>query len=109
MAEIVSARFYTRVAEVGTPQGCWKKCVRVTDCAGRWDWPEYWDSAGAESLWSTFKHEYYYRHTFAAASELVAAVDRWMHFYNTRRRHSTIGMLSPVVFEQSQYPALLAA
>lgn len=83
--------------------------MRVTDCAGRWDWPEYWDSAGAESLWSTFKHEYYYRHTFAAASELVAAVDRWMHFYNTRRRHSTIGMLSPVVFEQSQYPALLAA
>ena len=42
-----------------------------------------WDNAGAESLRSTFKHEYYNRHTFAAASELVAAVGRWMHFYNT--------------------------
>ena len=28
-------------------------------------------------------------------SELVAAVDNWMNFYNTRRKHSAIGMLSP--------------
>jgi transposase InsO family protein len=41
-----------------------------------------WDNSGAESLWSTFKHEYYYRHTFATKAELVAAVDKWMYFYN---------------------------
>ena len=33
-------------------------------------------NSGAESLWSTFKHEQYYRHTFAARAELVAAVDK---------------------------------
>jgi hypothetical protein len=33
---------------------------------------------GAESLWSTFKHEYYYRQALAMRSELVAAVDKWM-------------------------------
>jgi transposase InsO family protein len=22
-----------------------------------------WDNSGAESVWSTYKHEYYYRHT----------------------------------------------
>ncbi|MGB8404230.1 MAG: IS3 family transposase [Mycobacterium sp.] len=60
-----------------------------------------WDNSGAESLWSTFKHEYYYRHTFATTAEIVAAVDKWMHFYNTKRRHSTIGMLSPIAYEQS--------
>ena len=60
-----------------------------------------WDNAGAESLWSTFKHEYYYRHTFATKAELVAAVDNWMKFYNSRRRHSTIGMLSPDEYERS--------
>lgn len=60
-----------------------------------------WDNAGAESLWSTFKHEYYYRHAFASKSELVAAVDKWIHFYNNERRHSVIGMVSPISYEQT--------
>ncbi|RJQ83953.1 integrase core domain-containing protein, partial [Amycolatopsis panacis] len=34
-------------------------------------------------------------------SELVAAVDNWVKFYNSVRRHSSIGMLSPDTFEQS--------
>ncbi|MGY4646633.1 integrase core domain-containing protein [Mycobacterium sp. URHB0021] len=68
-----------------------------------------WDNSGAESLWSTFKHEYYYRHTFLAKVEVVAAVDKWMHFYNARRRHSAIGMLSPIAYEQSLDAATQAA
>jgi len=60
-----------------------------------------WDNAGAESLWSTFKHESHYRHTYATKSELIAAVDNWMHFYNHQRRHSAIGMLSPIDYEHT--------
>lgn len=60
-----------------------------------------WDNAGAESLWSTFKHEYYYRHTFATKMELIAAVDNWMRFYNHQRRHSSIGMRSPITYERT--------
>ncbi|MFE9579948.1 integrase core domain-containing protein [Nocardia sp. NPDC006044] len=60
-----------------------------------------WDNAGAEGLWSSFKHESYYRHAFATKAELVAAVDNWMHFHNHQRRHSAIGMLSPIDYEQS--------
>jgi putative transposase len=60
-----------------------------------------WDNSPAESFWSTFKHEYYYRHTFATKAELVAAVDNWIGWYNNQRRHSAIGMLSPVCYEQS--------
>ena len=67
------------------------------------------DNSGAESLWSTFKHEYYYRHVFATKMELVAAVDKWMHFYNNQRRHSVIGMLSPITYEQSLDAATQAA
>jgi putative transposase len=68
-----------------------------------------WDNSGAESLWSTFKHEYYYRHAFAMRSELVAAVDKWMHFYNNRTRHSVIGMLSPIAPKQLLNAATQAA
>ena len=67
------------------------------------------DNSGAESLWSTFKHEYYYPHVFATKSELVAAVDKWMHFYNIQRRHSVIGMLSPIAYEHSLNAAAQAA
>jgi transposase InsO family protein len=60
-----------------------------------------WDNSPAESFWSTFKHEHYYRHAYATKTELVAAVDKWIRFYNSMRRHSAIGMLSPDNFEQS--------
>jgi putative transposase len=60
-----------------------------------------WDNSPAESFWSTFKHEHYYRHTYATKTELVAAIDKWISFYNSTRRHSAIGMLSPDNFERS--------
>ena len=65
-----------------------------------------WDNSPAESFWSTFKHEEYYRHVYATKSELVAAVDNWIVFYNTGRRHSAIGMLSPDSYEMSLQVAL---
>jgi len=68
-----------------------------------------WDNSPAESFWSTFKHEYYYRHAFATKAELDAAVDMWIARYNNRRRHSAIGMLSPVCHEQSLTGAAKAA
>lgn len=42
-----------------------------------------------------------YRHTYATKSELIAAVDNWMYFYNHQRRHSAIGMRSPIDYERS--------
>ena len=45
--------------------------------------------AGSESLWSTFKHEHYYRHTFATKLELITAVDNWMRFYSHQRKRGT--------------------
>lgn len=68
-----------------------------------------WDNAGAESLWSTFKHECYYRRSYIHKAELVAAVDNWLNYYNTTRRHSTIGMLSPIDYEMSLTAVLRAA
>ncbi|PKW18719.1 IS3 family transposase [Saccharopolyspora spinosa] len=60
-----------------------------------------WDNSPAESFWSSFKHEHYYRHVYTTKAELVAAVDNWIAWYNNKRRHSAIRMLSPVRYEQS--------
>ena len=58
-----------------------------------------WDNAGAESLWSTVKHEYYKRHAFTTYANLTAGLDNYIRFYNHDRRHSSLGMLSPIDFE----------
>jgi putative transposase len=56
---------------------------------------------GGWSRGSTFKHEYYYRRTFATKTELVAGVDKWIRWFNHERRHSGAGGLSPIRYEQT--------
>lgn len=60
-----------------------------------------WDNAVVESFFSTLKTELIYRRSFANRDEAKRAVFRYIEgFYNRRRRHSTIGYLSPVQFEE---------
>ncbi|WP_454972570.1 IS3 family transposase [Corynebacterium propinquum] len=58
------------------------------------------DNAMAESFWSTLKTEFYDRKKWRTRDEAGKAVARWIEIvYNRRRRHSAIGMVSPVDFE----------
>lgn len=69
-----------------------------------------WDNAQIESFWSTLKTEYYHRQSFATKHEARHGVGRWIEeIYNRRRRHSALGMISPVAFEQLNPPAAEAA
>ncbi len=60
-----------------------------------------WDNAAMESFFSSLKTERTSRKHYATRDEARADVfDYVERFYNPRRRHSTLGYLSPVQFEQ---------
>ena len=65
-----------------------------------------WDNAVAESFFATLKKELIHRQSWPSRRELGSAVFEYIEaFYNRDRRHSTLGMRSPVEFEQLLYAA----
>lgn len=62
-----------------------------------------WDNAAMESFFSTLKTERLSRKRYRTRDELRADIfDYIERFYNPKRRHSTIGYISPVQFENLQ-------
>ena len=59
-----------------------------------------WDNAMAESFFATLKTEFYYRRVWPTKKAARIAVAAWIEDrYNRRRRHSSIGQITPVDFE----------
>ena len=62
-----------------------------------------WDNAAIESFFSSLKTERTCRKNYQTRDEARADVfDYIERFYNTRRRHSTLGHVSPDQFEKAQ-------
>jgi putative transposase len=60
-----------------------------------------YDNAVAESFFKTLKVELVYRRRFRTRAEAKAAVVEYIElFYNSRRRHSSLGYLSPNDYEK---------
>jgi putative transposase len=62
-----------------------------------------YDNAIAESFFGTLQLELLDPHHWQSRDQLAAAIFEWIEcFYNPRRRHSSIGMLSPIDYEATR-------
>ena len=69
-----------------------------------------WDNAAAESFFATLKTELLHRASWPTRQHARSAIFAYLEgFYNRRRRHSTLGHLSPADFEFAHRAATLAA
>ncbi|MBE1586737.1 hypothetical protein H4W80_004995 [Nonomuraea angiospora] len=68
------------------------------------------DNAAAEAFNATLKRETLQgAKRWSSAREARLAVFKWITRYNTRRRHSTLGYLSPIDYEQQTTDKVLLA
>jgi putative transposase len=68
------------------------------------------DNAAAEAFFSSLEWEVLSRHEFKNTGHAQAVVLDWCYgFYNHDRRHSTIGMMSPINYENTAAPDREAA
>jgi transposase InsO family protein len=62
-----------------------------------------WDNAVVESLWASLKNELVYQRTFTTKQQARDAIFEWIVvWYNRKRRHSSLGYVSPDTFEAQQ-------
>lgn len=77
--------------ELAKRAGVRQSMGRVADC---------FDNSLAESFFATLKGELLYRRSWSTREETRSALVHWIEaVYNRRRRHSSIRMLAPVVYE----------
>jgi putative transposase len=63
-----------------------------------------WDNAAMESFFARLKVESVYAESFAGKEDAYACIFEYIElFYNSIRRHSTIGYKSPNHYEQDYY------
>jgi len=61
-----------------------------------------WDNAVMESFWGTLKTELVYQEHYATREEAKASIFEYIEvFYNRKRLHSSLGYVSPEMFEAS--------
>jgi putative transposase len=65
-----------------------------------------YDNAMMESFWGTLQLEVLDRKSWSTRDELANAIFEWIEcWYNSKRRHSSIGMHSPIDFEKLHTPS----
>ena len=88
-SQYVSEQYRDLIAELGMRQSVGRTGV----C---------WDNSVAEAAWSSLKRELIHRYVFPDRAAARRAIFAWINRYNTRRRHSSLGYITPVDWE-NQY------
>jgi putative transposase len=71
----------------------------ITSMSGRGN---CYDNAMVESVFKTIKSELVWRTSFTSRDQASKAIGHYIEgFYNPRRRHSSLGYVSPITFEQT--------
>ena len=69
-----------------------------------------YDNALAESFVSTLKRELLHRHSWSSRESVRVGIFEYIEcFYNPRRRHSSLGHLSPVEYEETRLGGVAVA
>lgn len=65
---------------------------------------EVYDNAFIESYWSRLKAELVHQRVFRSVAEAREQLFEYIElYYNRRRRHSSLGYVSPLQFEEAYY------
>lgn len=102
--------FHTDRGSTYTANAFTKLCrqMRIRQSMGRVG--SCFDNAAAEAFFSSLEWEVLSRHDFNNTDDAQAVVLDWCYgFYNETRRHSTIGMVSPITYENTAAPDREAA
>ena len=83
--QYTNRQFKAKLDKQGMPQSM----SRVGKCI---------DNGPMEGFWGILKCEMYYLNHFETYEELVSAVERFIHYYNTERRQHRLACQSPVSY-----------
>lgn len=67
------------------------------------------DNVIVERLWRSVKYEEVYLHAYGAVSEARGSIGRYLHFYNSRRPHSSLAARTPDQTYFDNLPVKMAA
>jgi putative transposase len=68
------------------------------------------DNAMVEAFWARMQVELLNRQRWKTRIELATAIHDYIeHFHNTRRRHSSLRMLTPTEYENRHQPTTIAS